>query len=80
MFKRNFTYGLAYPEVNQGAAWSNDPSYQFESFKIPGNSHTYPNSGLVVCALNTFGQDKIYKVNEINGYCTTTTRLEVGKP
>ncbi|ETS88166.1 hypothetical protein PFICI_01994 [Pestalotiopsis fici W106-1] len=67
LFKRNYTWSLADSTSNANAWWD------ATSRSFATTSYTGPTGwDAVLCALNTFGQDKIYKIGgtkDYNGYC-----------
>lgn len=75
MFKRNFTFGLAYPSTfNDGAAWVPDPSagsprsWEMNSGPpVPVGSDGGDVSA-IACAVNIFGQDDVFHT-PYNGLC-----------
>lgn len=69
MFKRNFTYGLAFPaNANDGNAWGLQPFQQYTS-STSKPPFTSSDATTVLCAMNIFGQSDIYKYGSYNGLC-----------
>lgn len=69
MFKRNFTYGLAFPaNANDGNAWGTQSFQRYTSATAQG-PFSSTDATTILCAMNIFGQSQIYKYGSYNGLC-----------
>lgn len=69
--RRSFTFGLANPNPSSSSTWdswwASDGSWSFvDSEKYGGDTHS--DAAQIVCAVNLFDQDKVYKTS-FNGFC-----------
>jgi hypothetical protein len=75
MFKRNFTYGLAWPNLaTDGAQWGSQAFQRYTS-GTPSGPFSSTDARTVICSMNHFGQTDVYRYGAYNGLCVNQNEV-----